>query len=146
MSRADGPERGRKTEGLRSRPVLSPRRREVARREQAKRDKTRTRGRCGCSGPAFFFFFLRGPDRAQRSGSVGERRSKGAEGGMPKPGRSDWSGLCDDEVAQYLGADPAQYHTAGGKIMSSSAITAQICEWSGERREDGRGLSTMVAE
>ena len=48
-----------------------------------------------------------GPDRAQRSGSVGERRSKGAEGGMPMPGRPDWGGLCDDadEVAQYLGKD-----------------------------------------
>ena len=54
VSRADGPERGRKTEGLRSRPVLSPRRREAARREQAKRDKRSTRGRCIRSGPAFF--------------------------------------------------------------------------------------------
>ena len=54
MSRADGPERGRKTEGLRSRPVLSPRRREAARREQAKRDKRSTRGRCIRSGPLLF--------------------------------------------------------------------------------------------
>ena len=48
-----------------------------------------------------------GPNRAQRSGSVGERRSKGAEGGMPTHGRPDGSGLCDDEgdVAQYLGMD-----------------------------------------
>ena len=47
------------------------------------------------------------PDRAQRSGSIGERRSKGAEGGTPILGRSDRSGLCDDEdeVAQYLGKD-----------------------------------------
>ena len=35
------------------------------------------------------------------------RRSKGAEGGMPTHGRPDGSGLCDDEgdVAQYLGMD-----------------------------------------
>lgn len=47
------------------------------------------------------------PNRAQRSGSVGERRSKGAEVGMPRQGRPDGSGLCDDEgdVAQYLGMD-----------------------------------------
>ena len=46
----------------------------------------------------------RGPRRAPRGG---ERRSKGAEGGMPTHGRPDGSGLCDDEgdVAQYLGMD-----------------------------------------
>ena len=58
------------------------------------------------SGPAFWVAQLLVPNRAQRSGRW-ERRSKGAEGGMPTHGRPDGSGLCDDEgdVAQYLGMD-----------------------------------------
>ena len=66
-----------------------------------------TRGRCHWQQPRFFSSSSGDPERAQRSGSVGERRSKGADGGRPRVGRPDWSGLCDDEdeVAQYLGKD-----------------------------------------
>ena len=39
------------------------------------------------------------PNRAQHSGSVGERRSKGAIEEWP-PGRSENSGLCDDAAVQ----------------------------------------------
>ena len=39
------------------------------------------------------------PNRAQHSGSVGERRSKGAIEEWP-PGRSENSGLCDDAAMQ----------------------------------------------
>ena len=66
------------------------------------------RRRCQWQRPHFLSRPAPGvPNRAQRSGSVGERRSKGAEGGMPTHGRPDGSGLCDDEdeVAQYLGKD-----------------------------------------
>ena len=86
MSRADGPERGRKTEGLRSRPVLSPRRREAARREQAKRDKRSTRGRCIRSGPAFFA--RPAPETpTEPSGAVGSRvPPSGPSGHLPRQG------------------------------------------------------------
>ena len=60
------------------------------------------------SGPAFWVAQLLGsPTEPNAVGRLGERRSKGAEGGMPTHGRPDGSGLCDDEgdVAQYLGMD-----------------------------------------
>lgn len=41
-----------------------------------------------------------GPMRAQRSGSHGERRGKGAQWGMPE-GCSPRSGLCPDEVIRH---------------------------------------------
>ena len=83
MSRADGPEKGRKTEDLQSKSVLSPNRREAARREQAQRDNISAAqpptGRlCFFCRPAPRGPILGNPRRAQHSGSSGERRSKGA--------------------------------------------------------------------
>ena len=84
VSRADGPERGRKTKGLRSRPVLSPRRREAARREQAKRDKRSTRGRCQWQRPRF----IARPAPGGPSGPSGHlpRRGEGIGRRVPVPG------------------------------------------------------------
>ena len=77
--------------------------------EGVRRDNRRNRKGAAMAAAPFLTAQLLGPQPSPaRWKSVGEgrkkRRSKGAEGGMPRQGRPDGSGLCDDEGGWY--SDP----------------------------------------
>ena len=73
MSSADGPERGRKTEDLQSKSVLSLSRREAARREQARRDTTKRPSRREQRG------WTAAADKNREPETKGRERPAGAE-------------------------------------------------------------------
>ena len=59
----------------------------------------------------------RNPTTTQRSGRGWERTSKGAQRGMPTPGRPERSGLCEDDDPGIFGYFPSLESTSpGGEI------------------------------
>ena len=57
------------------------------------------------------------PTTTQRSGRGWERTSKGAQRGMPTPGRPESSGLCEDDDPGIFGYFPSMESTSpGGEI------------------------------
>ena len=81
------------------------------------------------------------PTTTQRSGRGWERTSKGAQRGMPTPGRPERSGLCEDDDPGIFGYFPSMESTSpGGEIspirgpVRAPAPTEGIIRWRHHRR------------
>ena len=72
------------------------------------------------------------PTTTQRSGRGWERTSKGAQRGMPTPGRPERSGLCEDDDPGIFGYFPSMESTSpGGEIspVRGPVRTPAPTEW-----------------
>ena len=63
------------------------------------------------------------PTTTQRSGRGWERTSKGAQRGLPTPGRPERSGLCEDDDPGIFGYFPSLESTSpGGEISPANPL------------------------
>ena len=90
------------------------------------------------------------PTTTQRSGRGWERTSKGAQRGMPTPGRPECSGLCEDDDPRIFGYFPSLESTSpGGETSPRGRMRGQTLKFPAEpirrtihtkkKRSDGHG-------